>query len=168
MLIVLSGLPGTGKTSIARILVRQCHATYLRIDTIEQAILASLRVPNDFGAVGYVVAYELARANLCLGGTVVADAVNPLTALREAWRAVAASASSEIVEVEVVCSNTGEHRRRVEGRRADIAGHALPTWDEVQSREYEPWGSSRLVIDSAQLSATDAASTISDAIKRRQ
>jgi predicted kinase len=168
MLIVLSGLPGTGKTSIARILVRQCHATYLRIDTIEQAILASLRVPNDFGAVGYVVAYELAKTNLCLGGTVVADAVNPLTAIREAWRAVAASASSEIVEVEVVCSNTGEHRRRVESRRADIAGHVLPTWDEVQSREYEPWGSNRLVIDSAQLSTSDAASVILDSIKLRQ
>ena len=84
MLIVLSGLPGTGKTTIAQILARECHATYLRIDTIEQAILSSLRVQNDLGALGYVVAYELARANLCLGGTVVADAVNPLTAIVEA------------------------------------------------------------------------------------
>ncbi len=168
MLIVLSGLPGTGKTTIAQILACECHATYLRIDTIEQAILSSLRVQNDLGALGYVVAYELARANLCLGGTVVADAVNPLTAIREAWRAVAESAASDIVEVEVVCSDTSEHRRRVDSRKADISGHTLPTWDEVQRREYEPWASNRLVIDSAQVSAKDAASQILRSTKLRQ
>lgn len=168
MLIVLGGLPGTGKTTIAQILARACHATYLRIDTIEQAILSSLRVQNDLGALGYVVAYELARANLCLGGTVVADAVSPLTAIREAWRAVAESAASDIVEVEVVCSDTSEHRRRVDSRKADISGHTLPTWDEVQRREYEPWASNRLVIDSAQVSAKDAASQILNSIKLKQ
>jgi predicted kinase len=168
MLIVLSGLPGTGKTAIAQILAHERHATYLRIDTIEQAILSSLRVPSDLNALGYVVAYELARANLCLGGTVVADAVNPLTAIREAWRAVAENATSDIIEVEVVCSDKSEHRRRVDSRKADISGHTLPTWDEVQRREYEPWASNRLVIDSAQVSAKDAASQILDSIKLRQ
>ena len=168
MLIVLSGLPGTGKTSIAKILARECHATYLRIDTIEQAMLSLWRVQNELGALGYVVAYELARVNLCLGGTVVADAVNPLTAIREAWRAVAESPTTDIIEVEVVCSDTSEHRRRVDRRKADISGHTLPTWDEVQRREYEPWASNRLVIDSAQVSAKDAVSQISDSIKLRQ
>mgnify|MGYP000858390743 FL=1 len=27
----------------------------------------------------------------------------------------------------------------MESRQADILGHTLPTWDEVQKREYEPW-----------------------------
>jgi predicted kinase len=168
MLIVFSGLPGTGKTTIAKILARECRATYLRIDTIEQAILSALRVQNDLGVLGYVVAYDLARANLCLGATVVADAVNPLTAIREAWRAVAENATSDIVEVEVVCSDTSEHRRRVDSRKADISGHTLPTWDEVQKREYEPWTSNRLVIDSAQVSAIDAAAQILDSIKLKR
>ncbi|WP_119024667.1 MULTISPECIES: AAA family ATPase [Burkholderiaceae] len=38
MLIALGGLPGTGKTSIARKLSRELCAVHLRIDSIEQAL----------------------------------------------------------------------------------------------------------------------------------
>ena len=38
MLVVLSGLPGVGKTTIARELVRATGAVYLRIDSIEQVL----------------------------------------------------------------------------------------------------------------------------------
>ena len=38
MLIIFSGLPGSGKSTIARALAQQLGAVYLRIDTIEQAI----------------------------------------------------------------------------------------------------------------------------------
>ena len=37
MLIVFGGLPGTGKTTVARELARQLGAVHLRIDSIEQA-----------------------------------------------------------------------------------------------------------------------------------
>lgn len=167
MLIVLSGLPGAGKTTIAKLLCRKLNATYLRIDTIEQAIFSSLHIHKELGAVGYDVAYEIARANLALGGCVVVDAVNPLTVVREAWRGIARGAASAIAEIEMVCSDKSEHRRRVESRKADIAGHVMPTWDEVQRREYEPWASECLVIDSARVSAEDAASKILESIGLR-
>jgi len=38
MLIILSGLPGAGKTSVARELARRLKAVHLRIDTIEDAL----------------------------------------------------------------------------------------------------------------------------------
>jgi predicted kinase len=38
MLIVFSGLPGVGKTTIARELACSLAAVYLRIDSIEQAL----------------------------------------------------------------------------------------------------------------------------------
>ena len=165
MLIVLSGLPATGKTTIAKMLCRKLHATYLRIDTIEQAIASSFRNPGDVGALGYEVAYELASANLALGNTVVADAVNPLTVIRETWRELARNAASEIIETEIVCSNKIEHRRRVESRKADISGHVLPDWDEVQNRKYDAWASDCLVIDSAQVSSEEASQLILDSIQ---
>ncbi|WP_407644301.1 AAA family ATPase [Entomomonas moraniae] len=36
MLIIFSGLPGCGKSSISSELAKQLNAIYLRIDTIEQ------------------------------------------------------------------------------------------------------------------------------------
>jgi predicted kinase len=98
-------------------------ATYLRIDTIEQMLRSSgVLVGDDVGPAGYLVAYKVAESNLLMGRMVVADSVNPLAVTRDAWRRVAASTSSEIVEVEVVCSDLAEHRRRVETRATDVPG----------------------------------------------
>jgi hypothetical protein len=56
------------------------------------------------------------------------------------------------VEIEIVCSDLAEHRRRVEGRVADIKGLVVPGWDEITSRSYEPWDRSRFVLDTAGIS----------------
>ncbi|MCW2243850.1 AAA family ATPase [Azospirillum canadense] len=144
-LIALGGLPGTGKTTIARALATRLGALHLRIDTIEQA----LRRSGDVGPLGYLVAYGVAEDNLRLGSRVIADCVNPVRATREAWRATAERAGARLVEVEVVCSNPQEHRRRIESRRPDIDGFRLPTWAEVTGRGYEPWDRPPLVIDTA-------------------
>jgi len=153
LLIVFGGLPGTGKTTIATRLAMETGAVWLRIDTIEVALEAQgVKVEGE----GYAVAYALAKANLALGRMVVADCVNPEALTREAWRAVAAEAGATLVEIEVVCSDAAEHRRRVENRVADIAGHVLPTWDEVVGRDYRPWDRERVVVDTARTSAEEA------------
>ncbi len=159
MLIVLGGLPGVGKTAIAREIVVRSPCAYLRIDTIEQA-LRKVSARQDVGPAGYVLAYELASSNLALGMAVVADCVNPLSATREPWRGVAARTSSAMLEVEVVCSDLAEHRRRVEGRKADIPTFTMPTWEDVLHHEYEAWTTPRLVIDSALINPSDAANLI--------
>jgi predicted kinase len=69
---------------------------------------------------GYSVAYAIAEDNLRLGRIVIADCVNPWPLTRDAWRSVADRAGARAVEVEIVCSDRAEHRRRVESRAADI------------------------------------------------
>ena len=78
----------------------------------------------------------------------IADSVNPIEVTRAAWRDVAQRAGTRHVEIEIVCSDQSEHRSRVESRTADIAGHRLPTWQQVCDREYEPWAAG-IVIDTA-------------------
>lgn len=111
-----------------------------------------------------MVAFAAAADNLRLGLSVVADSVNPLEITRAAWRSVAVAAGVPFVEIEVICSDAVEHRRRVETRAADIVGFALPTWDDVVGREYEAWGSARVVIDTAGLSEQQGAEVLERAL----
>ncbi|CAN7420261.1 AAA family ATPase [Pararhizobium sp. LjRoot238] len=167
MLIVLGGLPGTGKTTIARLLAQRLNAVHLRVDTIEQALRSSGMLKADVGPAGYIVAYRLAEDNLRLGRTVVADCVNPLAVTRDAWLSVGQSHSTNIMEVEVICSDTTEHRRRVEARTADIEGLQQPSWQDVVDRHYESWSRSPIRIDTAISSAEQAVDDLVDLLAGR-
>lgn len=149
MLYVFGGLPGAGKTTLARTLAQDRGAVYLRIDVIEQALRDSGMLAGEVGPAGYVVAYGLAESNLRLGHAVVADSVNPVSATRDHWRKLAQDLGAPILEIEIVCSDPAEHRRRVETRASDIGGLTPPTWEDVEKREYELWTRERLVIDTA-------------------
>jgi predicted kinase len=144
MLIIFSGLPGAGKSTLARRLAAEAGAVWLRIDTIEYAI-ADGDEAVEVGAAGYRVAYAVAEDNLRLGRNVIGDSVNALEISRRAWRNVAERAGVRAVDIEVVCSNAAEHRRRVETRSV-----LTPcTWQEVIRRPYEPWTGGRIRIDTA-------------------
>ena len=159
MLIVLSGLPGVGKTAIARELARTLGAVHLRIDSIEEALRrAGCRVDGE----GYDVAYAVAEDNLRVGRTVVADCVNPWPLTRGAWRAVAERAGVAALDVEIICSDAAEHRRRIESREPDIAGQTLPGWKDVVTRDYDAWDRERLVVDTASCEVRAAVGAIVD------
>jgi predicted kinase len=149
MLVVFGGLPGTGKTTVARQIAARRSATYLRVDEIEQAIRAAGVLSGDIGPAGYLVANALAASNLAIGLTVVADCVNPVKQSRQGWRETAARVQARVVEIEVVCSDTAEHRRRVENRISDVDGLMLPTWEAVLGRNYSPWAEPHLIVDTA-------------------
>jgi predicted kinase len=149
MLIVIGGLPGTGKTTLARLLAAHLHAVHLRVDTIEQAIVRSGLARHPVGPAGYVIGYALAEDLLRQGLTVIAESVNPLAVTRNSWQNAGSQAAVPVVEVEVICSDADEHRDRVTTRSIDIPDLPLPDWQEVLNRDYEPWNREHLVIDTA-------------------
>lgn len=165
MLHIFGGLPGTGKSTLARHLASKRKAAYLRVDTIEHAIRET--GGSVTGPEGYNIAYRLARDNLKLGVPVVADTVNPLGITRRAWREVALEVDVPFVEIEVICSNAAEHRQRVEARQADIPGFQLPTWKDVVQREYEPWDTQHIVIDTAGQTPTQSIAALEQALQAR-
>lgn len=156
MLIIFGGLPGSGKTTIARALARELGAIHLRIDTIEQSIRASGMLRSEVGPAGYMVGYGIAEDNLRLGNVVVADSVNSLKVTRDAWLSVAARSGAPAVEIEIICSDQDEHRRRAETRATDIPGLRKPSWEEIAARDYDDWGQRPIVVDTAKQSVDQA------------
>jgi predicted kinase len=148
-LIALAGLPGVGKSSIARHLARRTGAIWLRIDSMDQAIWASGTAPRDLRDWTYRAAQAIAVDNLALGLDVIADCVNDCGEAREGWETAAQKADAEIIWLEIVCSDADEHRQRIETRSTDIQGLPLPDWNAVASRPYAAWTRDRLTVDTA-------------------
>lgn len=151
MLVVLGGLPGSGKTTIARTAAEMLRAAYVRIDALEAAMWrAGIAREQPTGLAAYVVAEAVAEGCLRTGSSVVVDAVNAVDAARQTWRDLAARTHTPLRIIEVICSDRAEHRRRVEDRSVDLEGHYVPTWADVVDRDYEPWHDPRLVVDTSQ------------------
>jgi predicted kinase len=172
MLVVVGGLPATGKTTLSRAAAGRLGAAYLRVDTIEQAAVQfaareksgeELRHAVMWG-LGYDIAYAVARDQLRQGLHVFAECVNPLKITRQAWRDVAETADAHLVEVELVCSDPTEHERRATTRTVDIPDLVLPTWADIQEREYEPWDRPHVVLDTAGTSAEDTIASLCEVL----
>src|SRR3954447_26027131 len=74
VLVVVSGLPGTGKTAVAAELAARLGAVHLSVDPIEDALLGAGLPPScETGVAAYEAARAVAEQNLALGLTVVAD-----------------------------------------------------------------------------------------------
>jgi predicted kinase len=138
----------------------------LRIDSIEQAIRDSGVVPGSLDDAGYRVAYAVAEDNLRLGRDVIGDSVNPWMLTRDAWRAAGlrASASASVVEVETICSDQEEHRRRVKSRANEVRGLMVPDWEAVIGRDYHPWDRDHVIVDTAKHNIAECVELISAAI----
>ncbi|WP_206785814.1 AAA family ATPase [Amycolatopsis sp. MtRt-6] len=80
-LVVVGGLPATGKSTISAELARRTGFAFLRVDTIEQAILRSTARDAPLG---------------------IAGCVDPLAVTRDAWRATGLAAGARVPATEVV------------------------------------------------------------------
>ena len=152
MLILFSGLPGTGKSAVADELARALPAPVFSVDPIESAILgAGIEQSYATGLAAYGVAQNLVDTHLALGHTVVADAVNAVEDARAAWRDIAETRGVRLRVIQCVCSDEQLHRERLEARRRNLPPQFRePTWGDVQRRreEFAPWPDEQLVIDS--------------------
>ena len=152
MLIVLSGLPGSGKSTLTQGLSLALSVTIFSVDPIEAEMLRAGLARNQTGIAANAAAQALADEHLRLGHSVIIDAVNPVEAPRAAWRRLAAKHHAALKIIECICGDDAVHRRRIEARVRNIADLPEVTWAGVLARraEYEAWADPRLVLDTSQ------------------
>ena len=163
MLILLSGLPGVGKSSLARAFCAGARAVHLRIDAIEAAVMASaLRptsdAPDALGDVGYRIAAAQAEDLTAAGHVVLGDAANAVPEARAAWGPAA-------LVVEVVCSDPAAHEARVRRRHAEDP--ATPGWATASARRWVPWDRPVLRLDAARATPEALAERLRAALPAR-
>jgi predicted kinase len=164
-LIVLSGMPGVGKSTVADALVRLHPAVRLSIDDVEEAMLACGLPPEGTGVAAYEVVRAAAEQNLLLGLDVVVDAVNDSEPARETWSRAAGATRAALVMAVLSTDDAMLHRGRLEGRKRPFVRIAEPTWSAVEQRTAAtaPWGADVLRLDAA-LPAADLAHQVLAAI----
>src|SRR3954452_20862589 len=90
VLLLIGGLPGVGKTTVAREVARRTRGAHVRIDALEAGLVdLGLAASGQVGAAGYGLALTVADTLLAGGATVLADAVFPVGEGRAPWTGVA-------------------------------------------------------------------------------
>jgi predicted kinase len=163
-LIVFSGLPGTGKSTLAEAAGRQLRVPVFAVDWL----LGSL---TPFGGyhldeafeVGVELLTTLAFRQLELGQSAILDFPAEDLATRTRWRTLARAAGAEFRVVVCACSDQEQHRARLERRKRGIPGwHEAGNWANVQRRmaEFPPWTGEVLTIDAVQPLAKNLATVL--------
>lgn len=148
MLVVISGMPGVGKTTVADLVGARLDAVRLSIDPVEEALLAAGSAPGwKTGVAAYEAVRAMAELNMNAGRPVVVDAVNDSEPARETWRRAVAPAGAALCWVVLTMSDTAGHVSRLQGRDRGFVHVPEPTWTEVTARKMAPWVDRHRMID---------------------
>jgi predicted kinase len=140
-LVLVMGVPGSGKTSLARRVVEQVHWTYLDNNFIVDPFFAETRNAEQYSALRptlYEVLYNVTVHNLSVGNTVLLDVPHVKQMQDPAWRermhSIALSATATLKVIRCYCSEfTLKQRLRTRGEKRDI--WKLDNWKEFLKQE---------------------------------
>ena len=152
-LIVFSGLPGTGKSTLAEAVGRSLSIPVFAKDWLEATLLrCELQPVNEqkpLGSAGYELLTTLAERQLMLNQSVILDSVAGTASIRDAWEHLSKRYQARLRVIECICSDESFHRLQLSRRERHIPGWYELQWADVEKVKsyYVPWSQDRLVLD---------------------
>jgi predicted kinase len=158
-LIVVGGLPGTGKHTMASAVAAALEGPVFIKDDVEHFLSRYFTAAADAGAAAYAALEALARFRLSTGQPAIVVGTFSQNAYRERMSALAESCQVPLWAVECICSDEVMHRQRIARLVPGTPGWPPVTWDHVRKVRdaWEPWPGTRLVIDSSEPVRTNIA-----------
>jgi len=156
-LIIFSGLPGTGKSTLAEAVGKELGIPVFAKDWLEGTLLQSGLKPTiedkPLGFAGYELLTVLAERQLILGQSVILDSVAGPEPIRSTWRQLARQYGAYWRVIECICSDETLHRSRLKVRKRNIPGWHELEWSDVEKVKeyYRPWNDEYLKLDMTNL-----------------
>ncbi len=148
MLLVVFGLPGTGKTFLAKELAGELGLRHLNTDGARKKILSRPGYTDKEKEMVYSKLFEFALEYLKRGDDVVIDGTFYKAALREKIRKIAKEANTKPVFVELTAPEEVVAERVEDRKKRKCASEADYCVYQKIKREFEPMDERHLVINS--------------------
>jgi predicted kinase len=147
-LVVMTGLPCSGKSTVAYGLAARLGWPVFSVDPIDSAMRGEGIDAEAAGAAAYGVAARLASEQLGVGLSVIVDGCNADRALHDMWLELAGRTGARLDVIECATAEP-LHRARVTGRVRGLAHYPEVTWDFVEEMRgyFAPWETHRLRLD---------------------
>ena len=152
-LIVFSGLPGTGKSTVAEAMGKYFSIPVFAKDWLEATLVKSGIVSSNrdksLGSVGYRLLTTLAERQLMLGQSVILDSVASTETIRETWHHLSQQYHAQWRVIECICSDESFHRAQLAKRERHIPGWYELSWSDVEHvrQFFLPWQGERLTLN---------------------
>jgi predicted kinase len=140
-LIVMTGLPATGKSKIAEALGRELSIPVFALDWLRGVMRRHELEPEKGGFAAYDMLITLARRQLMLGQSAILDSVLTPPVIRGAIRDLAMDFHIPIYGIWTHCSDEDLHKARLLERKRGIPGWPELQWQDVQAvaKRYSVW-----------------------------
>ncbi len=138
-LIMLSGLQGTGKSTIASSLATKLQYPLFAKDHLE-SVLYNDNLTDGSSLTSYHMMFELAQLHLSLGMSCILDAVFPLVGFRNHVQDIAKSYQTQLYILHTYCSDQALHRQRIAMRLSTVPWQRITWNDTLQTQSmYVEW-----------------------------
>lgn len=148
-LIVIAGMPGGGKTTMARLVSRRLGIPVFAKDRV-QRVLRDHNLAQANTGDGYYVILDMADEQLGLGLSCILDATFPLDHFRTVASEIAQRHKAKFSALYCYCSDDDIWRERMGDRVHYVPGWKPVGWEDVTRMRayYQPWNDNALFLDS--------------------